>query len=66
MEKVDKAGGRIVIRKGEGMIQKGDTCLPISKEDNIHLLDYYSKSCEQANVVGSPELWHQKGRTHHL
>jgi len=60
MAKIDKAGGRIVIREGKGMIQKGDTCLPMRKVDNMYLLDYYGKSCEEANVVSSPELWHQR------
>jgi hypothetical protein len=26
--KIDKAGGRTIIREGKGIIQKGDTCLP--------------------------------------
>ena len=60
MAKIDKAGGRIVIREGKGVIQKGDTCLPMRKVDNMYMLDYYGKSCEEANVVSSPELWHQR------
>jgi hypothetical protein len=60
MAKIDKAGGKIVIREGKGTIQKGDTCLPMRKVDNMYLLDYYGKKCEEANVVSSPELWHQR------
>jgi hypothetical protein len=44
MAKIDKAGGKIVIREGKGTIQKGDTCLPIRKVDNMYMLDYYGKS----------------------
>jgi hypothetical protein len=58
MAKIDKAGGKIVIREGKGTIQKGDTCLPMRKVGNMYLLDYYGKKCEEANVVSSPELWH--------
>ncbi|EWM20134.1 retrotransposon ty1-copia subclass [Nannochloropsis gaditana] len=60
MAKIDKAGGKIVIREGKGVIKKGDTCLPIRKVDNMYMLDYYGKSREEANVVSSPELWHQR------
>jgi len=60
MAKIDKAGGKIVIREGKGTIQKGDTCLPMRKVDNMSLLDYYGKKCEEANVGSSPELWHQR------
>ena len=58
--RIDKAGRDIIIRKGKGVIKKGDTCLPIRKVDNMYLLDYYDKPCEEANVVSSPELWHQR------
>jgi hypothetical protein len=60
MAKIDKAGGRVVIRERKDIIQKGDTCLPIRKVDNMYLLDYYGKPYEEANVVCSPELWHQR------
>ena len=60
MAKTDKAGGRIVIREGKGIIQKGDTCLPMRKVDNMYLLDCYGEPCEEANVVSSPELWHKR------
>src|SRR6056297_2634101 len=60
MAKIDKAGGKIVIREGKGTIEKGDTCLPMRKVDNVYMLDYYGKKCEEANVVSSPELWHQR------
>jgi hypothetical protein len=60
MAKIDKAGGKIVILEGKGTIHKGDTCLPMRKVDNMYLLDYYGKKCEEANVVSSPELWHQR------
>jgi hypothetical protein len=33
--------------------------LPIRKVDNMYMLDYYGKSREEANIVSSPELWHQ-------
>jgi hypothetical protein len=64
MAKIDKAGGRIIIREGKGTIQNGDTCLPMRKVDNMYLLDYYGKKCEEANVVTrimAPEV-----RTHEL
>src|SRR6056297_2106368 len=60
MAKIDKAGGKIVIRKGKGTIQKGDTCLPMRKVDSMYLLNYYGKICEEANVVGSSGLWHKR------
>jgi hypothetical protein len=60
MARIDKAGGDIIIRKGKGVIRKGDTCLPIRKVDNMYLLDYYDEPCEEANVVSSPKLWHQR------
>src|SRR6056297_1766501 len=60
MGKIDKAGGKIVVREGKGVIQKGDTCLPMRKVDNMYLLDYYGNKCEEANVVSSPELWHKR------
>src|SRR6056297_3475425 len=59
MAKIDKAGGKIVIREGKGTIKKGDTCLPMRKVDNMYMVDCYGKSREEANVVSSPELWHQ-------
>jgi len=60
MARIDEAGGDIIIRNGKGVIKKGDTCLPIRKVDNMYMLDYYGKSREEANVVSSPELWHQR------
>src|SRR6056297_4036939 len=61
MARIDKAGGNIIIREGKGVIKKGDTCLPIRKVDNMYMLDYYyGESREEANVVYSPELWHQR------
>ena len=48
MARIDKAGGDIIIRKGKGVIKKGDTCLPIRKVDNMYMLDYYGKSREEA------------------
>jgi hypothetical protein len=60
MAKIDKAGGKIVIREGKGIIKKGDTCLPIRKADNTYILDYYGKPCKEANILSSPELWHQR------
>ncbi|EWM20469.1 retrovirus-related pol polyprotein from transposon tnt 1-94 [Nannochloropsis gaditana] len=60
MAKIDKAGGRIIIRKGKGVILKGDTCLPMENVDDMYMLEYYSESHEEANMVSSPELWHER------
>jgi hypothetical protein len=37
MAKIDKAGGKIVIREGKCTIQKGDTSLPMRKGDKMYL-----------------------------
>jgi len=58
--RIDKAGVDIIIRRGKGIIKKGDTCLPIRKVDNIYLIDYYGKTREEAYVVSSPEPWHKR------
>jgi hypothetical protein len=51
MARIDKAGGDIIIRKGKGVIRKGDTCLPIRKVDNMYMLDYYGKFIKSGHVT---------------